>query len=128
MRKLARSELSPLAKAKQHIPIVSKRSGRPDKICVMSTRKLRNNFVSRDVVDRLGFAAHLDTATVSSIIWDSKCYTSTGEFVELSFPLPGSGEVVAQRLLVLDNPPFDMLLGGPAIGLPVSRNRKSLLT
>jgi hypothetical protein len=94
----------------------------------MSTRKLRNNFVSRDVVDRLGFAARLDTATVSSIIWDSKCYTSTGEFVELSFPLPGSGEVVAQRLLVLDNPPFDMLLGGPAIGIPASRNRKSLLT
>ena len=93
----------------------------------MFPQKLRNNFVSRDVIDRLGFAARLDTATVSSLFWDSKYYTSTGEFVELSFPVPNGDEGVAQRFIVLDNPPFDMLLSGPAIRLPPLKNRKALL-
>jgi len=120
-------EIASLLKAKQDIPIVSNWSGRPDKICVMFPPKLRNNFVSRDVIDRLGFAARLVTATVSSLIWDSKCYTSTGEYVELSFPLPGSAEGAARRFLVLDNPPFDMLLSAPATCLPPLKNRRALL-
>jgi len=124
---VAKSEISSLLKAKRDIPIVSNWSGRPDKICVMFPPKLRNNFVSRDVIDRLGFAARLDTAIVSSLIWDSKCYTSTGEFVELSFPLPNGEEGVGQRFLVLDNPPFDMLLGVPAGRFPFVQKQKSLL-
>jgi len=121
------SQISSLLKAKRDIPIVSNWSGRPDKICVMFPSKLRHNFVSRDVIDRLGFAARLDTATVSRLIWALRCYTSTGEYVELSFPLPGSEEGAARRFLVLDNPPFDMLLSGPAIRLPLLKDRKALL-
>jgi len=124
---VAKSEISSLLKAKRDIPIVSNWSGRPDKICVMFPQKLRNNFVSRDVIDRLGFAARLDTAAVSSLIWDSKRYTSTGQFVELSFPLPNGEEGVGQRFLVLDNPPFDMLLGVPAGRFPFVQKQKSLL-
>jgi len=93
----------------------------------MFPQKLRNNFVSRDVIHRLGFSARLDAATISSIIWDSKRYTSTGEFVELSFPLPGIGEGAAERFFVLDDPPFDMILSGPAIRLPLLKDRKALL-
>jgi len=93
----------------------------------MFPQKLRNNFVSRDVIDRLGFAARLDTAAVSSLIWDSKRYTSTGQFVELSFPLPNGEEGVGQRFLVLDNPPFDMLLGVPAGRFPFVQKQKPLL-
>jgi len=124
---VTKSEIASLLKAKRDIPIVSNWSGRPDKICVMFPQKLRNNFVSRDVIDRLGFAARLDTAAVSSLIWDSKRYTSTGQFVELSFPLPNGEEGVGQRFLVLDNPPFDMLLGVPAGRFPFVQKQKPLL-
>jgi len=127
MRKINRAEIPSLLKAKQKVTIVSKGTGKPDTIFVISSRGVHDNFISRNVIGRFGFAARLDTATVSSLFWDSKYYTSTGEFVELSFPLPNGDEGVAQRFIVLDNPPFDMLLSGPAIRLPPLNNRKALL-
>ena len=116
-----------MLKAKRKITIVSKRTEKPDTIYVISSRGVHDNFISRNVIRRFGFGTRFDAETVNSIIWDSKRHISNGDIVDLSFPLPGSSESVAQRLLVLDKPPFDMLLGGSAGPISFVQKQKSLL-
>jgi len=126
-RKINRVEIPSLLKAKRKVTIVSKITKKPDTIYVISSREVHDNFISRNVIRRFGFGTRFDAGTVSSVIWDSKRHTSNGDFVDLSFPLPGSSESVAQRLLVLDKPPFDMLLGGSAGSISFVQKQKSLL-
>ncbi|KAF2265044.1 hypothetical protein CC78DRAFT_579726 [Lojkania enalia] len=105
------AEISSLRKEKQNITVFSKATGQPDTFCVIFPRRVQDNFISLKIVNRLGLGTHFDTAAVSSITWDSKRLSSTGDFVDLSFPMLGSAESVARRFHVVEDCPFDMLLG-----------------
>jgi hypothetical protein len=98
-------------KAKRNITLLSKATGRPDRFCVISARKVEDNFISQKIVDRLGLKIHFDAAIVSSITWGSKQFCSTGRFVDLLIPMSGSTKNAAHRFHVLKECPFDMLLG-----------------
>jgi hypothetical protein len=105
------AEISPLRKAKRNIPVVSKATGQKDTICAIFPRGVQDNFISLEVVDRLGLSSHLHPTAVSSITWDSKRFSSTGSFVDLLIPMPGSDKSVARRFHIVRDCPFDMLLG-----------------
>jgi hypothetical protein len=126
-RKVDRVEVATLAKAKRKVTVVSKETGRPDAIYAIFPKTVQDSFVSSNVIDRLGLTTRVDDTTVSSLNWASKRHTSTGGFVDLSFPLPGSDESVAQRLLILQDPPFDMLIGCSALVPSSTRKQKPLL-
>jgi len=127
MRKVSRTEIKPLLKAMWKVPVISKLTEEPDAICVISPRQVHDNFISSKVVSRLGLTTRSDTVLVKSIVWDSKRFVSTGGFVNLSFPVPGSDADVARRLYVLDDPPFDALLGNYAMRSTSLRSRKPLI-
>ncbi|KAI4911385.1 uncharacterized protein J4E92_010198 [Alternaria infectoria] len=124
---VSRAEIKPLLKAMRKVPVVSKLSEKPNAICVISPRQVQDNFISSKVVDRLELTTRSDNAMVKSIVWDSKRFVSTGGFVDLSFPVPGSDACVARRLYVLDDPPFDTLLGNLAMRFSSIHSQKTLL-
>src|SRR5438876_936448 len=101
MRKVGPAEISSLRKEKQNITVFSKATGQPDTFCVIFPRRVQDNFISLKIVNRLGLGTHFDTAAVSSITWDSKRLSSTGNFVDLSFPMPGSAKSIARRFHVV---------------------------
>ena len=109
--KIEQTEIPSLKKTKRNIKLLSKVTGEPEIICVISSRKVEGNFISQKIVDRLGFRAHSDAAIVGSVTWDSKQFCSTGRFVDLLIPMPGSAKNIAQRFHILKDCPFDMLLG-----------------
>jgi hypothetical protein len=115
MRKVGPAEISSLRKEIQNIPVFSKATGKPDIVCAIFPRRVQDNFISLKIVNRLGLGTHFDTAAVSSITWDSKRLSSTGDIVNLSFPMPGSAKRIARRLYVVEDCPFDMLLGTSVI-------------
>jgi len=127
MRKVSRAEIKPLLKAMRKVPVISKLTEEPDAICVISPRQVYDNFISSKVVGRLGLTTRSDTVMVKSIVWDSKRFVSTGGFVDLSFPVPGSDAGVGRRLYVLDDPPFDTLLANPATRFHSVSSQKALL-
>jgi len=108
---IERTEIPSLKKTKRNIKLLSKVTGRPETICVISSQKVEDNFISRKIVDRLGFKIHFDAAIVSSVTWDSKQFCSTGRFVDLLIPMPGTAKNITQRFHILKDCPFDMLLG-----------------
>ncbi|KAI4699871.1 hypothetical protein J4E89_011045 [Alternaria sp. Ai002NY15] len=124
---VSQAEIKPLLKAMRKVPVISKLSEQPDAICVISPRQVHDNFISSKVVDRLGLTTRSDSVMVKSIVWDSKRFVSTGGFVDLSFPVPGSDAGVARRLYVLDDPPFDTVLGNLAMSSSSIRSQKALL-
>ncbi|KAI4906138.1 hypothetical protein J4E90_010811 [Alternaria incomplexa] len=124
---VSRAEIKPLLKAMRKVPVISKLTEEPDAICVISPRQVYDNFISSKVVGRLGLTTRSDTVMVKSIVWDSKRFVSTGGFVDLSFPVPGSDAGVGRRLYVLDDPPFDTLLANPATRFHSVSSQKALL-
>ncbi|OAK96945.1 hypothetical protein IQ06DRAFT_48574 [Phaeosphaeriaceae sp. SRC1lsM3a] len=110
------AELSSLLKKKQNVTIFSKATGKPDTFCLLFPSRVQDNFISLNLVDRLGFETHFDTASGSSIMWVSKRFRSTGDFVDLSFPMPGNANSMKRRFYIVKDCPFDMLLGTFATG------------
>jgi hypothetical protein len=111
MRKVGLAEISSLRKEKQNITVFSKATGQPDTFCVVFPRRVEDNFISLKVVNRLGLRTHFDSTAVSSITWGSSCLSSSGDFVDLSFPMPGNAKSIARRFYIVEDCPFDMLLG-----------------
>lgn len=116
MRKVSLAEISSLRKEKQNITVFSRATGQPDTFCVIYPRSVQGGFISRKIVNRLGLGLHFDTTAVTSLTWDTKRLSSTGDFVYLSFGMPGSVKKIAQRFHVLEDCPFDVLLGTFATG------------
>jgi hypothetical protein len=111
MCKVGLAEISSLRKEKQNITVFSKATGQPNTFCVIFPRRVKDNFISIKIVNRLGFGTHFDSAAVSSIVWGSNCLSSFGDFVDLSFLLPGNAKSIARRFYIVEDCPFDMLLG-----------------
>lgn len=114
MREVDPAEISSLQKEKQNITVFSKVTGQPDTFCVVFPRRVQDSFISIRIVNRLGLGTHSDTAAVSSVTWGSKRLSSTGDFVDLSLPMPGGAKSIARRFHVVEDCPFDMLLGTAA--------------
>ncbi|KAF2657478.1 hypothetical protein K491DRAFT_677293 [Lophiostoma macrostomum CBS 122681] len=105
------AEISTLRKGKRNITVSSKVAAQPVSFCVIFPRRVQDNFISLPIVKRLGLKIQSDTAVASSILWDSKCFSSNGEFVDLSLSMPGSTRSIARRFHVVEDCPFDMILG-----------------
>jgi hypothetical protein len=116
MRKVGPAEILSLQKEKQNIKVVFEATGREYTFCVIAPRRVQDNFISVRIVNRLGLETHFNTAAVSSITWGSKRFSSTGNFVDLSLPTPGSAKSTARRFYIVEDCPFDMLLGTVATG------------
>ncbi|OAG18676.1 hypothetical protein CC77DRAFT_205464 [Alternaria alternata] len=86
---IEQTEIPSLKKTKRNIKLLSKVTGETEIICVISSRKVE----------------------VGSVTWDSRQFCSTGRFVDLLIPMPGSAKNIAQRFHILKDCPFDMLLG-----------------
>ncbi|KAL1801120.1 hypothetical protein ACET3X_001462 [Alternaria dauci] len=59
-----RTEMSSLQKTKRNITVLSKVTERPVTLCVISSRKVDNNFISQKTVDRLGLRVRFDAAII----------------------------------------------------------------
>jgi len=121
-----KGEIASFLNAKRYISIVSKRTEKAASVCVIYPRRVQDDFVSPKIVDRLGLEPRFDSGHVSSIVWDEERLTSTGGFVDVSFPLSGSDKGVVRRLHILENSPFDVLLGSPAVRSSFLRKQKPL--
>lgn len=115
MRKVGPTQIASLRKEKQNITVLFKATGRSATFCVIFPPSVHDNFISLEIVTRLGLVTHFNTAAASSITWGSKRLCSTGDFVDLSFSMPGSPKCIARRFYVLAVCPFDMLLTTGAI-------------
>jgi hypothetical protein len=109
-------EILSLLKEKQNIKVVFEATGRQCTFCVIAPRRVQDNFISVKTVNRLGLETNSNTVAVRSITWGSKHFSSTGNFVDLSFPTPGSAKSIARRFYIVEDCPFDMLLGTVATG------------
>ncbi|KAF2016828.1 hypothetical protein BU24DRAFT_419891 [Aaosphaeria arxii CBS 175.79] len=114
------AEISTLRKQKQNVTIISNATGEPATFCVLFPQRVQDNFISLEIVTRLGLKAHYDTASVRSIVWEPKRLFSTGDLVDLSFLMPGSNKRMTRRFHVVEGCPFDMLLGPVATGLSLT--------
>ncbi|PVH93652.1 hypothetical protein DM02DRAFT_732978 [Periconia macrospinosa] len=115
LNSVSATEIPSLGKEKKNVKLFSKATGKPVTFCVITTRRIGDNFISRGLVSRLGFRPHYDRAAVSTIKWGSKRLSSTGYFVDLSLIMPDGAKSSARRFYVVNDPPFDMLIGTNAI-------------
>jgi hypothetical protein len=120
MRKVGPAEISSLWKEKQNITVFFKATGCQDTFCVISPRSVQDSFISRKIVKRLALQTNFANVASSSITWNSKRLSSTGHFVHLSFSMPGSAKCIARRFHVVEDCPFDMLLGTAATDLSLN--------
>ncbi|UPX16445.1 uncharacterized protein EKO05_0006844 [Ascochyta rabiei] len=110
------AEIPSLRKEKKNVTVFSKATGQPDSFCVIFPRRVRDNFISLKLVNRLGLRKHFETASVTSITWNSTRLSSTGDFVNLSLPMQDNVRCIPRRFYIVENCPFDMVLGKVAAG------------
>lgn len=107
-------DMIPLPGQRRNMTVISKATGRRSTFCVTSSRDVKESFISQDIVNRLGFRTNFQTARVNPSARSKKAASTTHDFVDLSFSIPGSAENIARRFRVLKDCPFDMLLGTSA--------------
>ena len=86
-------------------------TGSPHAICVVLPRMVTDSFIAHEIVQRLELRPRKDLSLAKPLLWGSTELISTGESVELSYTSSGSIHNSAHRFHVVENCPFDLLIG-----------------